>query len=426
MKKNLGLTALMIFAAVYLYAASDWPQYLGPTRNAVSTEKQLKRSWPKNGPKVLWTFPLNEGYSGPSVSNRKVYILDRVDSKQDVLRCINFADGKELWTFAYDAPGEFPHNGSRTVPTIDGDYIYICGPLGDLHCINKNTHRVVWKKNIWTDFGGGDLPRWAISQNPLIYQDLLIVASQTKKAGVVAYEKLNGTLRWTSPALPGKECYVSPKVIKIGGQDQVVMISAKISDRDTDRSSPKGAVVAMNPKNGKTLWSYDGWQCAIPVPNVTEIGDNRLFITGGYEAGSAMIRVEKKGNQYIIHELFKEEEFGTHVHPPIRYQGHLYGHCSTNETKNGMVCMDLKGNIKWMTKRSPRFDKGGFLLADGMLFSVDGTKGFLYLIKPDPSGLNTLAKAKLLDTNKCWAPLALTNGKLLIRDHKQMKCLAVR
>ncbi len=91
-----------------------------------------------------------------------------------------------------------------------------------------------------------------------------------------------------------------------------------------------------------------------------------------------------------------------------------------------MVCMDLDGNVKWKTKRSPLFDKGGFILVDGLILSVDGDEGFLYLIEPDPKGFKELASAKLLDTNQCWAPLALSDGKLLIRDQKQMKCVVVR
>jgi outer membrane protein assembly factor BamB len=360
------------------------------------------------------------------VSQGRVYVLDREHSKVDILRCLDLTNGRELWNFTYPAPGKFPYNGSRAVPTIDGDRIYICGPLGHLHCLQKKTRKVLWKKNIWTDFGGKDLPKWAISQNPLIYKDLLLAASQTQKAGVVAYDKFKGNLRWASPPLGGRAGYVSPKIIKIGGQDQVVMISAVISDRRSGKISALGEVRAMDPKNGKTLWTYTGWQCRIPIANVTEIGDGRIFISGGYRAGSAMIRVKKEGGQYQVKELFKEKKFGVHIHPAVLYRGHLYGHCSTNDTKNGMVCMDLNGNIKWMTKRSPRFDKGGFILVDEMILSVDGYKGDLYLIKPGPSGFTPLAKARLLETKQCWAPLALVDGKLLIRDQKQMKCVLVQ
>lgn len=91
-----------------------------------------------------------------------------------------------------------------------------------------------------------------------------------------------------------------------------------------------------------------------------------------------------------------------------------------------MVCMSIGGQIKWKTGNSPLFDKGGSILVDGLILSVDGNEGFLYLIEPDPEGFRELASAKLLDTDLCWAPLALLDSKLLIRDQKRMKCVVVR
>lgn len=414
MKKHSAFAVMFVLIASCVCLAMDWPQYLGPGRNAISTEKGIKRSWTNGAPDVLWTFPLGQGFGGPAVSDGKVYVLDRIGNEQDILRCLDLATGKEEWTFAYDAPGETAHPGSRSVPAIEGNYIYTCGPFGHLHCFDKRTHKPVWKKNVWTDFTQEELPTWGISQNPLVYDNMLILASQTQKAGVVAYDRLTGAVQWASSALPGKAGYVSPKLITIEGDDQLSMISAD------------GAVMGMDPKTGKSLWSYEGWQCKIPIPNVTEIGDGRIFITGGYRAGSAMIKVEKESDAFVVSELYKTDEFGTHVHPAILYKGHLYGHCSTNETRDGLVCMDLDGKIIWKTGKAPLFDKGGFILADGLFLSVDGNKGFLYLIEPNPTGFKELSRVKLLDTIKCWAPLALSDGKLLIRDQKQMKCVSVR
>ena len=113
------------------------------------------RTWPKEGPKVLWTAPVGIGYGGPAVSGGKVYLLDRDDKVGDNLRCFDLSNGKELWNFAYDAPGSFNHPGSRSTPTVDGNNVYTCGPLGDLYCISTSTHKPVWNKNIWKDFGGG-------------------------------------------------------------------------------------------------------------------------------------------------------------------------------------------------------------------------------------------------------------------------------
>jgi hypothetical protein len=201
--------------------------------------------------------------------------------------------------------------------------------------------------------------------------------------------------------------------VSIADEQHLVMIPAN------------GSVLGMDPQTGKVLWFYKGWECKIPVPNVTEIGGGQIFITGGYRAGSAIIKVTKEQDEFVVEELFKTDEFGTHVHPAILYNGYLYGHCSTNETRDGLVCMDLNGKIMWKTGRKPLFDKGGFILVDGLFLSIDGNKGFLYLHEPNPNGFKELAKAKLLEPGTNWSPLALTDGKLLIRDQKQMKCVAV-
>ena len=363
--------------------AQDWPQYQGPDRNAVSTQKNLLHSWPQQGPEVLWTTEVGIGFGGPVIKDGKVYLLDRDDKVGDKLRCFDLNNGKELWSFSYDAPGSVQFPGSRSVPTIDGNLIYSVGPYGDLYCVDINTHKPVWNKNIWTDFGGGEIPTWAITQCPLVYGDLLIVASQAPKAGVVAYEKLTGKVKWTTPSL-GPVGYVSPEVVKVGGENHVVMTTASAGRGE---SASGGKVVGIDPLTGKVLWEYDNWQCSIPVPNVVDAGDGKLLITGGYRAGAAMIKVEKKAaGSYNVTELYKNPDFGTHTLPPVLYKGYFYAQYSTNERKDGMVCMSMDGKVMWKTMRAPLFDKGSSILADGLMLSTDGSNK-LYLIEPDPSGL---------------------------------------
>jgi outer membrane protein assembly factor BamB len=433
MKRCFSLTALITILGVCSVRA-DWPQYLGPNRNATSDEKGLLRSWPAEGPKVLWTLDLGPGYGGAAVSKGKVYLLDRITGKQDVLRCIDLDSGKELWSFAYRAAGSFSHKGSRSTPAIDGNYIYTCGSIGDVYCFDVRTHKPVWKKNVWKDHGGGKLPNWGICQNPLIHGDLLILASQTKEAGIVAYDKTDGSVKWASAALPGKVSYVTPVVVKIGGRDQLVMITSTSRKERGGRSAPAGsdsdgmdgATFGMDIENGKILWTYKGWQCRIPINNVAAIGDGRLFISGGYLAGSAMIKVEKSGGRYDVEELYTTQDFGTHVHTAVLYKGHLYGHCTTNSRKDGMACLTVDGKLKWKTGQSPAFNKGGFILVDDLILSVDGRDGILNLIEPDPQSFKKLASVRLLSRGESWGPLALADGRLLIRDQKQMKCIAVR
>jgi outer membrane protein assembly factor BamB len=395
----------------------------------VSAQKNILHSWPQQGPEVLWTVNVGIGFGGPVIKNGKVYLLDRDDKVGDKIRCFDLSSGKELWNFGYEAPGSVMFPGSRSVPTIDGNLIYSCGPNGNLYCIDINTHKPIWNKNVWTDFGGGEIPRWAITQCPLVYGDLLIVASQAPKAGVVAYEKLTGKVRWKTPSL-GEVGYVSPAIVKVGKESHVVMITASAGRGE---SASGGKVVGIDPLTGKVLWEYTNWQCSIPVPGPVDAGEGRILITGGYNAGAAMIKVEKKADgSYGVTELYKNADFGAHTQPPVLYNGYFYAQYTTNERKDGLVCMSIDGKVKWKTGRTPLFDKGGLILADGLLLSTDGSSK-LYLIEPDPSAFKPIATSDLLkpesgdkrSSNQNWAPLALADGKLLIRDQSRLMCVKV-
>ncbi len=432
---NMKLSRMLFSVVVILVCIADvytqdWPQYLGPDRNSTSPQKNILRVWPEKGPEVLWTVDVGLGNGGPIVKDGRVYFLDRDDTVGDKMRCFDLSTGEEYWNYGYDAPGTVRFSGTRSVPAIDGNYVYSCGHNGDFYCIDINTHKPVWNKNIWTDFGVGEIPRWAIVQCPLLYDDLVILASQAPEAGVVAYDKNTGDLKWATPSL-GPVGYVSPAIVKVDGEDHVVMITAS-SGRGADQTG--GKVVGIEPLNGKILWEYTNWQFIIPAPSAFDAGEGKVLIVGGYEAGAAMIKIEKKADgSYGVTELYKNVDFGAHTKPPLYYKGYFYAQYSTNNRRDGLVCMSMDGELMWKTGREPGFNKGSMILADGLIFATDGEKT-LYLIEPDPSGFKPLASADVLEIvavaeprygNQNWAPIALADGKLLIRDQSQMVCVKV-
>ena len=441
MKMNSFFVMIMTFfmIACPVITAQDWPQFLGPDRNSIAPQKGLLRSWPEKGPDVLWSVNVGTGYGGPVVKNGRVYLLDREDDVCDIMRCFELQTGEELWRFSYDAPGTLPFPGSRSVPIVDDHHVYSCGPNGDLYCIDIQTHKPVWKKNIWTDFGGEHLPMWGISQCPLIYGDLLVVASQAPQAGVVACNKNTGMFVWKTPNL-GNISYVSPKVITIHGEDQVVYITSK-TNSFTNRNDPvtSGNVSGIDPRTGKILWQYSDWGCVISVPCAVDAGNNRLLITGGYDQGTTMIQVNKKADgTFETVELFKTTEFEDQTKPPLSYNGYFYAMFRTNSKSEGLVCMNMDGKIMWKTRRNPNFDRGSMILADGLILATDGIQT-LYLIEPDPTAFKPISKAAVLKEGEAstegmmalggstqnWAPMALAGGKLLIRDQNRMLCLKV-
>lgn len=438
MKPKATFISLLLMCAVVLDSlAQDWPQFLGPARNGTSTETGILRSWPENGPEVLWATQLGIGFGGPVIGGGKVYLLDRNDETGDIMRCFDFKTGEELWKFSYEAPGSVMFPGSRSVPTLDGNYVYSCGPYGDFYCIDVNTHQPVWHNNLWTDFGGKDIPIWAISQCPLIYGDLVIVSSMAPDAGVVAYNKLTGDVVWKTPNL-GNETYVSPTIIKIDGQDHIVMVTSSTNYiGHPDLPKKPGNVTGIEPETGEVLWNFSGWECHISVPPVVDAGNNKILITGGYEYGALMIQVEKGADgSYQAKELFKTVEFGDQTKPPLLYNDHFYAQYGTNNRREGLVCMNMEGEILWKTRRSPDFNKGSMILVDGVILATDGAKS-LYVIEPDPAGFKPLASSEVLTAQPPgegitarfgtmnWAPIALSDGKLLIRDQARMMCVKV-
>ena len=138
-----------------------------------------------------------------------------------------------------------------------------------------------------------------------------------------------------------------------------------------------------------------------------------------------MINVEKlKDNKFSVKEIFNHNDFGDHTKPPILYKGYFYAQFSTNSKRDGLVCMDMNGKVMWKTMRSPLFDKGSMILADGLILATDGRKN-LYLIQPDPSGFKPLASAEMLGDGQNWGPLALADSKLLLRDQNQLMCVRI-
>src|SRR5215470_11989609 len=84
---------LVVLLTIYSAAAAaqqkgrDWPQFLGPARNAVAGVEQLP-PWPAGGPPVLWKMPIGHGFAGPVVSDGKVILFHRAGN-EEVVQCMD-------------------------------------------------------------------------------------------------------------------------------------------------------------------------------------------------------------------------------------------------------------------------------------------------------------------------------------------------
>ena len=418
-----ALLMLFLITACTQDQESNWNQYLGPHRNATINGTDILDSWENGYPKELWSFPLGEGYGGASIFGTEVFILDRIKGQSDVLRCIDFVSGEEKWNFTYEAEGELPFPGSRGVPTVDKNYIWSVGPHGDFYCFDKETQKPIWHHDLLEEFDR-ILSTWGVSQSPIVYKDLVIVAPHGNKAGVAAFDKISGQEVWRSRPLSGPNYHVSPTLANYGGVDQVIMISPY----DREDSTRLHEVVAFDAITGKELWKYNGLRSFSTITPATVIDDTRLFLTdnsfdGAYDPVSIMIEIKKTGGEFAVKELFLTEEAGSKMHPPVLFENHLYLNHTGNP--NQMMCLTLDGEMVWKKNEAPGFELGALILVNNLILNQNGKNGDIHLIQPSTGGYKELGKASYFSSKKsqAWAPLAFSQGKLIIRDLEKMVCL---
>ncbi|MCF7972978.1 MAG: PQQ-binding-like beta-propeller repeat protein [Phycisphaerae bacterium] len=430
------LTALVLVASALSAAGADWPCFLGPNHNDTSPETGLARSWPEAGPRVLWTLPLGEGYGGAAVRDGQVYILDRVENQRDILRVHDLETGREAWTFAYDAPGKLSFNGSRSVPAVTRRHVYTTGPFGHVYCLDRETHEVVWKRHLVDDFEGGKLPMWGIGFSPYVYKEWILLSLTNSRAGLVALNRETGRTVWESPADPLPKSsvgnYMTPRVLTLGGVDQVVL-SATDEAEDQGQIS-RGRIIGFSATDGSVLWTLNDLTGHITQPIAA--GPDRILMTSSYPAHTMLLEIKRDGEAFTVRKIFEVADCGSQLHVPIVYDSHFYLNGNSNRVRDGLLCLSPSGDVLWQTTNTrklptardglPKFDLGNLILADGMLFILDGAKGSLHLTEPSPDGYKELARAALLDGKQIWAPMALSRGRLLIRDQAQMKCLDVK
>ncbi|MCP5115286.1 MAG: PQQ-binding-like beta-propeller repeat protein [bacterium] len=405
----IGLIILGVLSVSQPIQGADWPQFRGPGRDGISKETGLLRTWPAAGPKVLWTIPVTQGYAGAAIVAGRVYHhdYDQASSEWRVY-CRNLSDGKEIWRFAERRRIRPNHGITRTVPAVDGKYVFSFDPKSILHCLDAKTGKEIWRKSLVSDYKS-KIPPWYHGQCPLMEKDRIIIATGGD-AIMVALEKGTGKEIWRTPN-PDKlllsHTSVMPAVL--GGVKQYLYCTLK---------GPLG----ISAKDGKQLWSYERKFNVAVATSPLAIDAERVLMTSGYDSGTVMIRVKSNSAEKVFD--WTGNEWNSEVHTPIVHKGHFF---AVGKKRRGLLtCMSFDGKPVWDSDGKAAFGLGGYLLADGMFFILEGRTGMLRLVEASTSGYKEIASAQVLGGHDVWAPPALSDGKLVIRDMTKMVCLDVR
>lgn len=408
--------------------ANDWPRFLGPKGDATSSESGLIKSFPKDGPEIEWTAELEGGFGGAAISGDEIFLGDRVEQEKDMLLCLDLKTGKEKWRYESESEGEPSFPGSRSVPTVEDDAVYFLGSFGEVFRINRKTGKADWKIKLSDRYPDATTPKWGYAQCTLIVGDTLIVMPFGENTGIAGWDKKTGAELWKSGGIGNT--HSSPIVANFAGIEQIILLT----------TGNEGGLNSFDPKSGKTLWSSKLYENRIPITIPVQLSEDRLFVSGGYDGGSKMLSVKKSSNSFKVSELWSTKK-GTQIHPPFVIDDHLYflanensNHkTSTRRKKGGLVCYNLEGKELWSTGNDPFMGRGASLYADGTLIIQDGENGILRLVDPSPKGFKLLGEANVFETDpkskkdlRYWSPMALSNGKLLMRGQRKLLCVDLK
>jgi outer membrane protein assembly factor BamB len=422
MKKTLPLLAPSLLAAAALAAAADWPQWRGPDRNDVSKETGLLKTWPKEGPKLLWTFrDAGEGYSAPAIIGDTLYAMG-ADDKNENIYAIDLKTQMKKWSTPIAPRVRIDRgDGPRGAVTVDGDLLFGIGSQGDLICVKASNGDKVWTQQFkGKDFGSEMQANWGYSESPLVDGDLVVCTPGGKNGTMAAFNKKNGELVWRTKDWTDKAAYSSIVAADIGGVHQYVQMSPS-------------NVAGVDAKEGKVLWKFarSGKTAAIPTPVVS--GDT-VFVTSGYGEGCNLIKITKDGDKFKAEEGYSDKDMVNHHGGVVLVDGDIYGYSDGN---NRWVCKEMKsGMVRWSKgKDDTHIGKGSLTCADGCLYCYGEDDGTVVLAQASPEGWKEQGRFTVPETSKnhgkqnggkFWTHPVVANGKLYLRDQDLIFCYDIK
>ncbi|MHC4542710.1 MAG: outer membrane protein assembly factor BamB family protein, partial [Planctomycetota bacterium] len=377
----------------------SWPQFHGPSRDNISREAGLLKTWPNEGPSLVWTANgLGHGFSSVSIADGIICTAGNVE-EDTVITALNMK-GKVLWRAKNGKAWTRDYPGTRSTPTIDGTRIYHQSPLGNIACLRTQTGEVVWSVDILKKVRSKN-SRWALAESLLIDGDHLISCPGGPETCMVALDKNTGSIIWKAPSTGELAGYSSPLLVEY---------TAK-------------AIIGVNADSGELLWhvkheSYADENVMLPI-----FRDGYIFIST-LATGSVKWRINVEDGRIELEEMWRTKEMDNHHGGVILLGGRLYG-TSTIKSGNRWVCLDWESGRKESVING--VGKGSLTYADGMFYtlSIDRVMG---LVRPVPGGLELVSSFEIPEggEGKSWAHPVVCGGRLYVRHGEFLYAYSVR
>lgn len=399
--KNWHIIFILITISSVVY--SQEAQWRGPQRNGIYPDTSLLKQWPLEGPELLVIIEgIGKGWSSAVISSDIIYVTGKKE-KLDVLSAFDL-EGNPLWQTAYGFSWKSSYPDARNTPTVEGDKVYITSGIGEVVCLNSLSGEIIWKKNPHKEFKG--VPSyWGMAESLVLTDNAVICTIGGEDASVVAFNKQDGELVWTSPSINDARAYASPLIIERNGFKIVLVLLER-------------NLLGINALNGEILWT----QSLIPESaemlnllnhaNTPLYKNGEIFITRGYDIKAVMFSLSEDGMSVKL--KWKNDVLDTHFGGVVEVDGFIYGSNWIHNSNGNWVCLDWNtGSVKYEQKWN---NKGAIIFANGLLYCMEEKRGKVALVYPDPSGFNIISTFRVeKGAGPYWAHPTIYNKSLLIR-----------
>jgi outer membrane protein assembly factor BamB len=318
-------------------------------------------------------------------------------------------NGKLLNKVEYGREWNESYNGSRGTPTINDGRIYIHTGLGDLICMDQNTLKVLWRKNMITDFGGTNI-RWGVTESPLVIDDKVILSVGGRRNNIVALNKKDGSLIWSSSGKGDATSYCSPLYIANQEVPQIVTTMQK-------------NIVGIDVKTGQLLWShpYENNRQIHPNTPVYD-GKDMVLITNGYNKGSVMLRLTNGGRS--VQKVWENDDLKS-IHGGIVKVGNYVYMGGDPRASRYWHCVDWNtGEVKW--KDNTLMVGAVIADGDGMLYLYT-ERGEMALVRANPNKFDLVSQFPItMGTAQHWAHPVIYKGVLYVRHGNTLMAYKIR
>lgn len=425
-------------------AGVDWPDFLGPQRNARSPETGLATATTGRPSQIVWQCDLGESYGAPSISRGRLFHFDRHGNVHR-LTCRNSETGVELWK--YETSANYTdmlgyNNGPRTTPVVDGNRVYVVTPEGGMHCVRVTDGERVWSIDTIADFGVVK-NFFGVGSTPLIHGDVLIAnvggsppgsPSDVYQAGgrvegngtgVVAFDKLAGEVRWK--ATDELASYASPVAAEIDGQPHCFVFA-------------RGGLMALDLTTRAARFQFP-WRAvkleSVNASSPVVVGDE-VFISESYGLGSAVLRVKQPSATSVENspgyevvwqdeDRSRDKALELHWNTAVYHEGHLYASSGQHTGSAELRCIEWStGKVKWS---EPRLGRSSLLYVDGCFICLS-EEGALRVLRATPEKYDVLADITPQDAAgepllayPAWTAPVLSHGLLYARGANRLVCL---